>query len=82
MGLGFGRKAFFGGRGGGFRRRNRFFAADMPGRAWFGRSAAFFRKADPEAEKQALKSQAEYLQSEIDAIQKRLDELNAKAQAK
>ena len=36
MGMGFGRGANFGGRGGGFRRRNRFFATGVPGRAWFG----------------------------------------------
>lgn len=70
------------GRGGGFRRSNRFFATGMPGRAQFGGFAESFQQADPETEKQALKSQAEYLQSEMDAIKKRLDELNAKAQTK
>jgi hypothetical protein len=82
MGMGFGRGANLGGRGGGFRRRNRFFATGVPGRAWFGGSAAPYQQADLETEKQALKSQAEYLQSEMDAIKKRLDEMNAKAQAK
>jgi hypothetical protein len=82
MGMGFGRGANFGGRGGGSRRRNRFFATGVPGRAWFGGPAAPFQQTDPETEKQALKSQAEYLQSEMDAIKKRLDELNAKAQTK
>ncbi|MEN6360928.1 MAG: DUF5320 domain-containing protein, partial [Smithella sp.] len=82
MGMGFGRGANLGGRGGGFRRRNRFFATGVPGRTQFGSFAASFQQADPEMEKQALKSQAEYLQSEMDAIKKRLDELNAKAQAK
>jgi len=82
MGMGFGRGANFGGRGGGSRRRNRFFATGVPGKTRFGSFAAPFQQTDPEMEKQALKSQAEYLQSEVDAIKKRLDELNAKAQAK
>jgi prefoldin subunit 5 len=50
----------------------------VPGGDRAGRWAAPL--ADPEAEKQALKSQAEYLQSEMDAIKKRLDELMAKGQ--
>lgn len=78
-GMGFERGVNFGGRGGGLRRRNRFFATGVPGRAPF---AASFLRTDPETEKQALRSQAEYLQTEMDAIKKRLDELNAKAQAK
>jgi len=82
MGMGLGRGANAGGRGGGLRRRNRFFAAGVPGRAWLGGPATPFHQADPEREKQALKSQAEDLQSEMDAIKKRLGELNAKAQAK
>jgi len=81
-GMGFGHVANLGGRGGGFRRRNRFFTAGVPGRAQFGRFAASFQQADPETEKQELKSQAEYLQSEMDAIKRRLDGLNAKAQTK
>ena len=81
VGIGFGRGANFGGRGG-FRRRNRFIATGVSGRAPFGNFAASFQRTDPETEKQALKSQAEYLQSEMDAIKKRLDELNAKAPAK
>jgi hypothetical protein len=66
------------GRGGGFRRRNRFFATGGPGRAGFGNMAAPFPKANPEMEKQELHYQTEVLQSEIDAIKKRLDALNAK----
>lgn len=82
MGMGFGRGADLGGRGGGFRRRSRFFATGVPGRAQFGSFVAPFQQTDPETEIQVLKNQAEYLQSEMDAIKKRLDELNAKAQAK
>ncbi len=79
FGMGFGRGVSFGGRGGGFRRRNRFFATGVPGRAGFGNFVAPFQKANPEMEKQALHYQAEALQAEMDAIKKRLDELDAKA---
>lgn len=83
FGMGFGRGAGFGGRGGrggGFGFRNRFFATGVPGWSWYGGMAAFDQKADPEFEKQALGNQAEILQSELDAIKKRLEELNAKTQ--
>ncbi len=70
------------GRGGGFRRRNRFFATGVPGRTGFGNFAAPFQKADPETEKQVLKRETEYLQAEMDAIKKRLDELTAQGQSK
>ena len=79
FGMGFGRGVGFGGRGGGFRRRNRFFANGVPRHAGVGNMAAPFPKADPEMEKQELHYQTEVLQSEIDAIKKRLDELNAKS---
>jgi hypothetical protein len=82
FGMGFGRGAGFGGRGGGFGRRNRFFATGMTGRARFGNFAAPFQQADPETEKQTLQRQADLLQSEMEAIRQRLDELNAKAQTK
>lgn len=74
MGFGYGGSFGAGGRG----RRNRFYATDVPGRARAGGWAAPL--ADPETEKQTLKSQAEHLQSEMDEIKKRLDELNAKSQ--
>jgi len=76
FGMGFGRGVGFGGRGGGFGRRNRFFAAGMPGRAWFGGAGTPLTNTNPETEKQTLKSRAEYLQAEMDAIKKRLDEMN------
>lgn len=75
MGMGYG-------RGGGFRRRSRFFATGMPGGAQFGSFAASFPQSDPKKEKQALKSQAEYLQSELEAIKKRLEELTTMNQDK
>jgi hypothetical protein len=82
FGMGFGRGVGFGGRGGGFGWRNRFFATGMTGRARFGNFAAPFQQADPEMEKQELHYQAEVLQSEMDAIKKRLDDLDAKGQTK
>jgi hypothetical protein len=36
-----------------------------------------FPAADPEVDKQALKRQADVLQSQLDAIHKRLDELSS-----
>ncbi len=68
FGMGFGRGVGFGERSGGFRRRNRFFATGVPGRAGFGDLVAPFPKADPEMEKQAIHYQAEALQSEMEAI--------------
>lgn len=73
-GRGFGRGFGFGGRGGrggSFGFRNRFFSASVP-----------LTNMDPEVEKQSLKSKADYLQSEMEAIKKRLDELTAKEQGK
>jgi len=76
FGMGFGRGTGFGGRGGrGF--RNRFYATGVPGLAVFGRIfTAPYPNSDPETEKTALNYQAEALQSKMDAIKKRLDELN------
>jgi len=85
FGMGFRRGAGVGGRGGGgggFGFRNRFFATGVPERAWFGGIAAPYQNADLETEKKALNYQAEALQSEMDAIKKRLDELNTKTQSK
>ena len=80
--MGFGRGRGFGGRGGGGRGwRHVFYATGLPGWMRFGGYAAPYRyfapyqKPDPETEKQALKSQAEALQSELDFIKKRLSEI-------
>ena len=72
-GMGFGRRNNIGGfgrQGGGLGRRNRFLAGALSGGAW--------ANPDPDAEKQVLQSQVEFLQTEMDAIRKRLDELKAK----
>jgi len=71
-----------GGRGGGFGFRRRFYATGVPGWAWYGATAAPYFSADPEAEKQALNHEAEWLQTELDAVKKRLEELSSKAQKK
>jgi hypothetical protein len=50
----------------------------MPGWMRFGTCGAYgasFQKPDPEMEKQALKSQADALQEELEMIKKRLSEI-------
>ncbi|MBN1365004.1 MAG: DUF5320 domain-containing protein [Syntrophaceae bacterium] len=79
IGMGWGR----GGRGGGFGFRNRFYTTGVPGWAFYGSSmAAPYRNPDPETEKQFLNNEAEFLQQEMDAIKKRLNELSNKPQKK
>ena len=83
FGMGFRRGTGVGGRrgrGGGFGFRNRFVTTGLA--SFGGIFATPNQNADPEAEKQALNYQAEALQSEMDAIKKRLDELNTKTQKK
>jgi hypothetical protein len=84
FGMGYGRGFGFGRgfRGGGFGWRNRFYATGVPGRAWFGGYTAPFQNVDPEMEKKALQQDAEVLKSEMDAIKKRLEELDAKPKNK
>jgi hypothetical protein len=84
--MGLGRAGGLRGRGrsgGGYGRRNRFYATGSPG---WGRSGGYaqpygypaaFQPLDPEMEKQALKSQAEALQAELALIQKRLSAMEA-----
>jgi len=91
-GRGFG----FGGRGGGWGRRNWFYATGMPGwqRASYGYPAyggAVPYNVEPpvygtpgvgpQQELDALKGQAEYLEDALEGITKRIAELEAKAQA-
>lgn len=71
----------FGGGGRGW--RHRFYATGLPG--WMsvgGYGAPYlygapYQKPDPDLEKQALKGQAEALQSELEFIKKRLSELES-----
>ena len=73
------------GHGGGRGHRNWFHATGMPGwqRAGMGMAAYGFpaqaQAATGEAELEALKGQAEYLESSLDGIRKRIEELEAKA---
>ena len=79
FGMGFGRGRGARGYGGGGRGwRNMFYATGQPGWMRFGAAAAPVANADPALEKQALKNQADYLQSELDLIRKRLEEVDKK----
>lgn len=81
FGVGFrrGRGAWGCGFGGGGRGwRNMFHATGLPGWMRFGGSAVAYHKLDPEIERQALKNQAEALQSELDFIKKRMGEIETK----
>jgi Family of unknown function (DUF5320) len=71
LGIGFGRGPGFGGRGGGGGRgwRNIFRATGLPGLTRFG-------------EKKALKTEVEALQSELDFIKKRLEDIGDGDEAK
>lgn len=83
FGMGFGRgRGFVGGRGAGGRgRRNMYYATGLPGWARYdGYAEPYgyqepYGAPDPEFEKQSLRGQADALQSELDFIRKRLDEL-------
>ena len=61
--------------------RHMFYATGLPGWLRFGGYAAPYQKPDPEMEKQALKNQADVLQTELDFIKKRLAEIETKAPA-
>ena len=55
--------------------RHWFHATGVPGRMRFGGHAPGFPQPDPELEKQELRNMAETLASELEAIQKRISEL-------
>ncbi len=79
FGMGFGRGAGFGGRGGrggGFGFRNRFIASGLA--SFGGIFAVSNPDQDPGLEKKILDNRAEALQMELDAVKKRLDQLNTK----
>lgn len=75
FGMGFG--------GGGRGRRNMFYATGQPGWMRFGGYAAPYgypapyQAPNPEMEKQALKGRSDALQTEMDAIRKRLADIEA-----
>jgi hypothetical protein len=58
-----------------------FYATGLPGWMRFGGYAAPYQNPDPNLVKQALKSQAEALQSELDFIKKRLSEIETETAA-
>lgn len=81
FGMGFGRGRGICGRGfggGGRGWRNMFYATGLPGWMRFGGSAVPYQEPDPEIERQALKNQADALQSELDFIKKRMGEIETK----
>jgi hypothetical protein len=68
-----------GGFGGGRGWRNRFHATGLPGWARAGFAAPCWKPA-PEEEKQALKLRADALQSELDAVKNRLEQIGTDAE--
>lgn len=64
-----------------------FYATGLPGWMRFGGNAVSYgyptpyQNPDPEVEKQALKDQADVLQSDLDLIRKRLDEIDTRTAA-
>lgn len=79
FGMGFGRGRGF--RGGGRGWRHWFYATGLPGWARFGATAMPQAQPDPGLWKQALKAQAQALQSELEAINKRISEIETSAEA-
>ena len=75
FGIGFGRGGGVWGRGGGRGWRNMFYATGQPGWMRFGGNAAPFQAPNPEMEKPFLKGQVDALQAEMDAIRKRLADI-------
>jgi len=77
LGAGFGRRGGWGGSfGAGRGRRLGFFSTGLPGFARFGANAPVGgQNPDPETTRQFLKSQADSLQSELEAVKQRLSEL-------
>lgn len=84
FGMGFGRGAGFGrrgGRGGGLGFRNRFVAKSLASSGGIFATSYSDSDQDPDMEKRFLNNRVEILQTELDAIKKRLDELTAKGQS-
>ena len=75
MGFGRGRGRGFGGGGSGW--RNGFYGTGAPGWTGFGGYAVPYQAPDAETEKQALKSEAKAVRAGLEAIDKRLAELEA-----
>jgi hypothetical protein len=82
MGFGWGRGRGRGFGVGGWGRRNWFSGAGYPGWPGYGGFAAPYAAPDAETEKQALKSEAQAVRAELEAIDKRLAELEAGTEPK
>jgi len=80
-----GRGRGFGGGGRGW--RHMFYATGLPGWMRFGVHPQYgnvspYRAPDRDMEKESLKSQAEFLQTELELINKRLSEIEAETEGK
>jgi hypothetical protein len=75
MGFGWGRGRGFG--GGGWGRRNWVHGAGYPGWVGYGGYAAPYQAPDADTEKQLLKNEAKAVRAELEAIDKRLAELES-----
>jgi len=69
------------GMGYGRGRRNRFYATGQPGWMRFAGYAGPYSNPDPGIERQSLKNQAEALENELNAIKRRLSEIETGAAA-
>lgn len=76
--FGFGRGRGFGGRGGGRGWRNQFYATGVPGSVRAGYPVGFPAEPTAEQEQLSLKQEAQYLRDSLDAINKRIEELEKK----
>ena len=72
LGMGIGRGGGFGGGRRG--RQHRFYAVGLPEEIPFDNGTTPYQQPSPEMEKQTLRSQADALQRELDAVRKRLGE--------
>jgi hypothetical protein len=75
--FGFARNFGLGTRGGGYGWRHMLWATGLPGWMRLGRYSAPQPNTDASLERQALKSQAEALQSQLDLIKKRMSEIES-----
>ena len=81
-GMGRGRGRGMAVRCGGRGRRNMFYATGLPGWARYGAAPVYpsrFPAPDPESEKEMLAEKAEFLRSELEAVKKRMDEIESRA---
>ena len=81
MGMAFRQRGWSGGSAAGGRgRRRRYFAAGQPGRGYLGAYPAPAQPFNPELEEESLRIRSQALQSELEAIKKRLEEIEPQAE--